>query len=147
MDLKNSKVIKRNPARPPQKMGVIRASAVMQLIKPTIEMSLGVFGFELLSINSRSKYPPTMTKMIVMPEQSANIIHLPVTVYCNPINQLIMRSKPFNPESSLQFSDKNKPKPDDVDCSRLNCNIESKLPEKMKAVEVNNKSNSKYNPN
>ena len=80
-----------------------------------------------------------MSKMIIMPEQSANIIHLPVTVYCNPMNQLIMRSEPFNPEASLQFSDKNKPK-DDVDFSRSHCNIESKFPEKMKAIGVNNKS-------
>ena len=129
MVLKNSSVIIKNPNKPPQTMGATKASAVMVLIKPTIDMSLGVFGFELLSINSRSQYSPTMTKVIIMPEQSANIIHLPVTVNCNPMNQLIMRSKPFNPESSLQFSDKNKPKPDDVDCSRLHCNIESKLPE------------------
>ena len=128
-------------------MGTIKASAVMTLIKPTIDMSLGVFGFELLSINSRSKYSPTMTKVIIMPEQSANIIHLPVTVYCNPMNQLIMRSKPFNPESSLQTSEANKPAPEVVDFSRLRCNIESKLPEKMNAVDVNNRSNSKYNPN
>lgn len=146
MDLKNSKVIIKNPIKPPHSTGEISASAVMTLIKPTIDMSLGVFGFELLSINSRSKYILTMTKMSIMPEESTNINHLPVTVYCNPINQLMMRSKPFNPELSLQTSDARK-SAYDVDFSRLRCNIESKLPEKTKTVDVNNISNSKKNPN
>ena len=137
----------KNPDRPPQKTGEIRASAVITLIKPTIDMSFGVFGFELLSINSRSKYTPTTTKVRAMPEESANIIHLSSTVYCSPMNQLIIMSKPFNPESNLQTSGANKPTPDAEDFSRLCCNTESKLPEKMKAVAVKNKSNSKNNPN
>ena len=145
--MKNSRVMMQKPVTPPQKMGEIKASAENKLNRPTKDMSFGFCGFELLSINLKSKNTPAANKEIAMPEQSANIIHRSATLYCNPMNQLIIKSKPSNPEFIFHISEVKKSMPYVIDFSRPFCNIDSKLPEKIKTIDVIKRSNRSSHPN
>ena len=62
------------------------------------------------------------------------------------MNQLIIKSRPFNPVLSLQISSDKNPVLAVMDFSMPFCSIESNAPEKINAMEVNNKSRKRNNP-